>query len=852
MKERFATALGPFLGLALFALAAWILHHELSEYHYGDVVGHLAAIPHRDVALAIALTVLGYLLLTGYDTLALRWVGSPLSYPPIALASFIAFVFSHNVGLSFFGGSAVRYRMFTSWGVTVGELARVITFNVITFWLGFLALGGAVLLLEPLPIPGAWHPLFATSRPIGAVFLATLLVYGISTLRSQRKLRFRGFELEQPGPAFTAAQLALSSLDWAVAAAALWVLLPDAPGLGYPTVLGAFLLAQVLGLVSHVPAGLGVFEAAMVLLLAPWLPGDQVLGSVLAYRIVYYLFPMLLAVGLFLGYELAQRRQGVARVRDLLAQWIPALVPRFFVLATFAAGVLLLLSGATPAAPGRLERLGDLLPLPLLEVSHLLGSVLGVGLLLLARALQQRSDAAYWATLALLGGGAVAALAKGLDWEEGLALAVLAAALAPNHRWFYRRSSLLSQSFSPSWTAGIAVVLIVTGFVVVLAYRHVDYAHELWWQFELDAHAPRSLRALAGGVLALGVFALARLLRPAPPPAVLPTSEDLDRAAALANTSRRCNAFLALVGDKRILFHEQGAGFLMYGVHGRGWVAMGDPIAAEPDARRELAWRFVEEADRHGGVAAFYEVGADDLPLYLDLGLQLRKLGEEARVPLEGFSLSGRSRAKLRQAGNRMAREGAAFDLLAAKDVPALLDELQGISDQWLARKNTREKSFSLGRFDRSYLARLPVAVVRKDGRIVAFANVWAGEVKEEMSLDLMRYADDAPPGVMEYLFAQLMLWGHAQGYRWFSLGMAPLAGLEEHRLAPLWNKLGALLFRHGEHFYNFQGLRAFKDKFDPTWEPRYLASPGGLATPFALGHVAALVSGGVSGVVTK
>lgn len=348
MKERFATALGPFLGLALFALAAWILHHELSEYHYSDVVGHLAAIPHRDVALAIALTMLGYLLLTGYDTLALRRVGSPLSYPRIALASFIAFVFSHNVGLSFFGGNAVRYRMFTSWGVTVGELARVITFNVITFWLGFLALGGTVLLLEPLPIPGAWHPLFATSRPIGAVFLATLLVYGISTLRNQRKLRFRGFELEQPGPAFTAAQLALSSLDWAVAAAALWVLLPDAPGLGYPTVLGAFLLAQVLGLVSHVPAGLGVFEMAMVLLLAPWLPGDQVLGSVLAYRIVYYFFPMLLAVGLFLGYELVQRRQGVARVRDLLAQWIPALVPRFLVLATFAAGVLLLLSGATP------------------------------------------------------------------------------------------------------------------------------------------------------------------------------------------------------------------------------------------------------------------------------------------------------------------------------------------------------------------------------------------------------------------------------------------------------------------------------------------------------------------------
>ena len=104
----------------------------------------------------------------------------------------------------------------------------------------------------------------------------------------------------------------------------------------------------------------------------------------------------------------------------------------------------------------------------------------------------------------------------------------------------------------------------------------------------------------------------------------------------------------------------------------------------------------------------------------------------------------------------------------------------------------------------------------------------------------------------MEALFVELILWGQAQGYAWFSLGMAPLSGFERHRLAPLWNRLGALLFRHGEHFYNFRGLRAFKDKFDPVWEPRYLAAPGGLATPFVLTDVAALVSGGVSGVVAR
>jgi phosphatidylglycerol lysyltransferase len=199
-----------------------------------------------------------------------------------------------------------------------------------------------------------------------------------------------------------------------------------------------------------------------------------------------------------------------------------------------------------------------------------------------------------------------------------------------------------------------------------------------------------------------------------------------------------------------------------------------------------------------------------------------------------------------------MEREGCRFEVLPPETVPGLFGEISAVSDAWLARKQTREKRFSLGFCDRDYLSRTPLAVVRRDGHLVAFANVWAPDAKEEVSIDLMRHRDDAPPGVMEFLFTELLVWGQAQGFRWFSLGMAPLSGFEHHRLAPLWNRLGALLFRHGEHFYNFRGLRAFKEKFDPVWEPRYLASPGGLATPFVLTDVAALVSGGVRGVISK
>src|SRR5262245_51938024 len=843
-QERLVAYAAPLLGAVIFVLAVLVLRRELAGYHLDDIVARFGAIPGRRVALAGLLTAASYALLTGYDALAFRWIRYPLAYPRIALASFLGFVFSHNIGISFLGGSAVRYRMLSSWGVPAGEIARVIAFNVLTFWLGFLALG-AVLVLDPLPVPRALHAPFATSAPVGIAMLLALGSYLLVSALRRAPLRVAGLAMPLPRPATSAAQIALSSVDWALAALCFYVLLPEAEAPSFAVVLGAFLLAQVIGLASHVPGGLGVFEGALVWLLSPWVSGEIVLGSAIAYRIAYYLAPLAVGVAALGAFEAMERRRLLARAHSVLARWVPEVLPRAFAAATACAGLVLLLSGATPAGPGRVAQIGWL---PLIEVSHLLGSLIGVALLLLARALQQRIDAAWVASLALL---AAASLAKGLDWEEASVLLGLFLALLPCRSFFYRRSSLLGQSFDPEWIVGIALALLGTVVVTLFAYRHVEYSNQLWWQFELDGHAPRSLRAILGASALLAAFALARLLRPAPPGELLPSSAELDRAAAIAAESPRSAAYLSLLGDKHLLFQEGGDAFLMYGVEARSWIAMGDPVGPQ-EARRELAWRFAELADQHGGRASFYEVGTSDLPVYVDLGLSLRKLGEEARVRLESFTLDGKRRAKLRHARNKMEREGCLFEIVPPDRVPPLLDEAEALSDAWLAAKNTREKRFSLGRFDRAYLRRLPLATIRHGGRMLAFATVWRGGAKEELSVDLMRHLPDAPNGTMDALFADLMLWGREQGYQWFSLGMAPLSGFEHHRLAPLWNRLGALLFRYGEHFYNFQGLREFKEKFEPAWEPRYLASPGGLSGPLVLTRVASLVSGGVRGVVAR
>jgi phosphatidylglycerol lysyltransferase len=850
MKERLLAAIAPIVGLSLFAATIAILHRELAAYHLADVIGHLQAIPARQLVAALLFTFAGYLALTGYDLLAFRWIGHALALRRIALASFVAYVFSHNVGLSFLGGSAVRYRMYSSWGVTPGELGRAIAFNFVTLWLGFFALGAAFLLADPIALPGAWHG-FVSTRPLGVLFAGLTVAYWVLFVGRHRDLRVRDLSIEIPGPRISAVQTLLSAVDWTLAASAFYALLPSAAGLDFPHFIGIFLIAQVAGLVSHVPAGLGVFEAAMVMLLADWHAPDVVLGTALAYRCIYYLLPFAFAIVLFAGFEALQRRRLIARAGSLIGQWLPEIVPRFFSVAALAAGALLLVSGSTPAIPWRLELLDLVLPLPVVELSHFLGSVVGVGLLLLARAVQQRVDAAYALTLTLLFGGAGFSILKGLDWEEASALLAMGIALAPCRRFFYRRSSLFAQSFTPAWTMGIAGILIGTFSVVLLANRHVEYSNDLWWQFALQADAPRSLRALAGGGLLLAAFALARLLRPARPTALPPDPPSLAPIAKIVDASTASSAHLALLGDKHILLHESGAGFVMYGVQRRSWISMGDPVGP-PEIRRELAWRFFELADQHGGLVAFYQVRPDDLPVYLDLGLDLRKLGESARVSLADFTLTGRHNKGLRATYNRLQKIGLSLDVIPPSAVPPLLPRLREISDEWLGDKNTREKRFSLGFFSADYLARTPIAVARQEDRIVAFANLWAPDPRYELSVDLMRYATDAPSGVMDFLFIEIMKWGREQGYLWCDLGMAPLAGFERHRLAPLWSRMGAILFTHGEQFYNFQGLRSFKDKFDPVWEPRYLAAPGGFALAGVLTDVASLISGGVTGMVVK
>jgi len=845
--KRLAPFLKPLLILALFAVALRVLHDTLAQYRYRDVIGYLHALPGDQLLLAAALTLLGYLVMTGYDTLAFRYIRHPLPYFKIALASFIGYAFNNNVGFSGLVGGSLRYRLYNAWRLTAVEIAKVIAFCTISFWLGFVLLGGIFFLATPPEIPPSIHLPFASVRILGIVLLLPAIGYMLWIAIRREPIRVRQWEFELPSAGLFVAQVATSCLDWIIAAAVLYILLPDSLPLTFGRFLCIFLLAQIAGVASNVPGGIGIFEAIILVFLAPFFSASAILGSLVAFRVIYYLLPLLVAIVLLGTHEVIEKREGVVKAWKIFGRWAPGIAPQLLAFTTFVGGAVLLFSGATPTLPGRLGFLRRVVPLPIVELSHFFGSITGAALLLLARGLQRRLDAAYHLTVGVLGIGILFQIFKGGDFEEAIILAVMLFALIASRRHFYRKASLLNEGFGPGWIAAIILVLISFAWLGFFSYKHVEYSRDLWWHFSFRADAPRFLRASVGvgGVLLL--FSIQRLLRPAPEEPDPPTMEEVERAAAILTTEANSQANLALLGDKPLLFSPSGNAFLMYGVEGRSWIAMGDPIGPD-DEKQELIWNFRELCDLHAGWPVFYEVQRQNLHFYLDLGLTLLKIGEEARVPVEGFSLDGGDRKWMRKMQRRLEAEGCAFAII---DPGPVIEELRVISDAWLAEKRTREKGFSLGFFSEQYVRRCPVAVVRRENQIVAFANLWEG-AGEELSVDLMRHLPDAPAGVMDYMFVNLILWSQQQGYHWFNLGMAPLSGLENRALGTLWNRVGSLAYRFGENFYNFQGLRQYKEKFDPVWEPMYLASPGGLALPRILTNLAALISGGLRGVISK
>lgn len=836
----------PFISILFFVLAIWFLDHELRQYNLSQITDQLSEIPDTYIALSVVFSFLSYIILTGYDGLGVKYIGEDLSTGRIIRAGFIGYAFSHNIGMALVTGGSIRYRIYSAWGFSGIQVTQIVGFSALTLWLGFCSVAGLSLIFATPDLPEDVTLPFDSLRLVGALLLFMVVAYVWGSAAIKKEISIKGWSFSFPDFSLAVKQILLASFDWLLAAMVLFVLLPDA-GINFFGFAGVFLLAQIIGLFSQVPGGLGVFESVMLLYLSNFMSGPTVLGILVVYRIIYYILPLFVAVLILAYQEYLTNRRKVKVIGQKAVNWIPRVVPQVLSISVFIGGSILLFSGSMPSEVPRMQWLQVFLPLPVIEMSHFLASLVGAGLMVLARSLQRRIEGAYHFTVGLLIFGIIFTLLRGADYEEASILLVMLVVLLPCKNEFHRKTSMMQKQFSPGWVTMIALVFISAIWLGTFSYRNVAYQGDLWWQFTLLGDAPRYLRAMVGVLAFTLLIGLIKLVKPRQQTVEEPKAHEIAAVKEILKKEPRTKPNIALLQDKEFLFSDDHSAFLMYAIEGKSFIAMGDPVGKKEEAE-ELLWKFREHCDEQDHMPLFYQVRDEHIEWYLDLGLTFMKLGEEARVYLPEFDLQQEVYSELVETHRKYRNEQFSFRIIPQTQVFAHLDELKRISEEWIETRDALELGFSHGTFKEEYLCEFPCAVVYESGKPVAFSNVWQGADNHELSFDLLRNTAGTSDDVIDYLLIEMMLWGKKRGYDWFSLGMAPLSGMENHQHSDRWSKVADWVYTYGEDFYNFKEVRAYREKFDPVWEPRFLAVPGGWSLPRVLADLTNLVSGGIKG----
>jgi phosphatidylglycerol lysyltransferase len=833
-----------FLPVVVILIVGALTWQAVRQVHPYDVVRVLRGMRAPWLAAAALLTLLNIGVMGLYDVIAFRHTRTrPRERWQYGA---VAFAWSNFLTLGPFAGPAIRFWLYKRSVEHRSDLETGVLSITIAFASG---LGGWTLAALLAPASGGIeHRAVIAAIAAGLVYLFVL---------SARVIAFRieRFDDIDPSPRAAIGPAIVGWLDWFLASAAFIACLRST-GAAISGVAStrSFFFGQAIGLASLIPGGFGSSDAFWIAHLP--LAAGVTAGALVAYRLVYYIVPWAAASLVLLSWATRRASRRIELARRLVAGLVAA------------GGALMLLSTSTRALSPRLDMLEKVVPLPIVEVSHVAAALTGVLLLVLARGLAKGYRAAIGATIGVLLLAAVSSVLKGLDYEEAMILTGLAIAAWSQAPLFDRPSG--SEWFTARDLAVAALALFLFlgfgAFTYRLTPASLERVKYVGYRFERGRYL-RTAGTLAIAVTAGALYVLLRVsvgftrLR----------EEEIDRTLELhAAIGHGTSAMMVANGDKAV-FRLDDRGFCLYRTIGPYLVVFADPSVAAADGRVDFLnalFAFAAEIDRR---PLFYQISLEWIPPLHDRGYAFFKLGEEAHVPLRHVSMEGSHGKLYRQILRRGERDGLRFRVLAPFEIDAVLPELRAISDEWLEHKEQRERQFSIGFFDDAYVRHFPCAIVEHTDRgrpraedaataddggrerchtqIVAFANLLRGPRREELSIDLMRYRSEGP-SAMDFLFASLFFYGKEQGFERFNLGMAPLASVGRFQGAHARERLANLLFQHGENWYNFQGLRFYKSKFDPLWVPRYMAYQNAWEWPAAITHVSALVAGGWTNVM--
>ena len=796
--------------------------------------------------------------------LLLRRLGCAVPYPEVVSAQLQRQVILTVVPVGSAPSAVLFARRFARYGVTTPiMLMALMLFSL-------LGHGSFIAVLVPvfgwLAITGS----LSTTVLIAAVALvvAVLVVSGVglTTLQrgsiplwAQRRLphRVTGFIDEALATGVPAQGLAAPfaiaiSVDL-LGIAMLWTALRS---LGAPSSLeiaaGGYVIGTLFLMIAPLFQGIGIVEITMALALERLgVPTAEAFGATLLYRLGEVWVPLAVGIAIQIRAQEHLRR---------LPRNLPALM-------TGATGLLSVLSVMAPTIPARFNRIEDYAFFDPHDVSRTFSLVSGALLIALSLALLRRRLVAWWCAVGLLSFLIVSHLFKRHDQIVAVIAGVNLAVLLITRRRFRVRSDV------PTMRRGVA--LFFGSLAFALAYGTLGFWLLDRREFNIDFSIGRSLEEtlllffnLGGtdldphtryadwfldsvsvvGVVSLTV-AVGALLRPVVWRRRTLPHERAEAERLIARYGRSSLDEFKVWPDKVYFFGSDRRSVICYGVRGAVAVALGDPVAPDDAAFERVVAEFLDFCDANAWRAAFHQVGPEHLATYREADLDALKVGEDAIVDLTTWTMSGHAMKPFRAVVNRLAREGYT---ICHHDPPlpnALLAELREVSDAWLTLPGRRERGFTLGQWDDAYVRRSPVFTLSSsDGRIVAFINLIRDGVPGEGTFDLMRHRPDAPNGSMDALLVRLAEHLRDHGYSRMSLGMVPFADVGTGEADPVLERGLRLLVERMERFFSYRGLRLYKEKYHPIWEPRYLIFQSEVALPQIALAIIQLTEGTTSG----
>lgn len=593
-------------------------------------------------------------------------------------------------------------------------------------------------------------------------------------------------------------------------------------------ILGVYTLASVAGIASLLPGGAGSFDLVVLLGFQYYgLTVEHTLATLILFRTFYYFIPLAVGIIFSLILQLQKERNplnlaDMKRIKGFIDKTsnVTNILLRLLV---FLSGVVLLVSALIPGITDRLKIAAELLSFPILQWSQQFSICIGILLILMSIEIGMKVKRAYTLTLYLLILGAIFTFLKGFDYEEAIFIGLVLELLYLSKKSFYRKSLPFN------WLGSAMNFLLASiGIIVYIKLKHfilMDFLHK--YNFS-SIFKSGTLHPYYSGIIAYVSLIVFFIIWQLTSPRIERDKryEDIDEAkfkGFLGKYEGHYLTHLLYLKDKNIFWAVSEQVAIIYQKSHNIMVVLGDPIGDSKYFSEGIA-EFQGFIDEYGYKAAFYQVSESFLPIFHDYGYDFFKLGETALVDLEQFDLDGSKNRDFRNVISRFKRDGYTFEIF--QTLPEdLFEQLKVISDEWL--EGRKEMGFSLGRFDITYLKHSPIAIIKKveTGEIIAFASVMPSYDKEQSaSIDLMRYKKEVPGNTMTFLILNLLVSYKESGYKYFNLGMAPLANVGKKRKAHLSEKLANLFTHYGKHFYSFEGLRNYKSKFDPKWEARYLA----------------------------